>query len=80
MGTVRNDTPTPAAGQRPPVNLHQAIDLLTRNQAFPDFAPGHLQDFVTDLIQTYPHLVLARLVNTRSEYISKVLQSYRGEV
>ena len=73
---VRNDTLTPAAGQRPPVNLAEAIQLLTKQIHY----DGELELFVGDLISKYPHLVLREIVTRRGAYIAKVLGSYRGEV
>ena len=78
---VRNDTPTPAAGQRPPANLAEAIHLLTKQQVNRVvFWRGELPQFVGDLINQYPHLVLREIVNRRPRYIETVLSSYRGEV
>ena len=77
--TDTDDTPPPGAGQRPE-NLHEAIGLLSAYPAFASLEVPHLQDFVVDLIETYPHLVLREIVTRRSDYIGKVLGSYRGEV
>ena len=76
MNTATHDTPTPAATQRPATNLAEAIDLLTKQQHY----DGELPQFVGDLISQYPHLVLREIVTRRSDYIGKVLGSYRGEV
>lgn len=85
---VRNDTPTPAAGQRP-ADLRSAIDVLCR---YPAFAPlrgnapsnptsvGYIIDFVIDLIETYPELVMAEVVTRRNKELADALGSYRGEV
>ena len=72
---VRNDTPTPAAGQRP-TNLAEAIDLLTKQQHY----DGELLQFVGDLIGEYPHLVMEKVITMRSDSIRQALREYRGEV
>ncbi len=81
---IDNDTPPVPSTQRPE-NLRQAVEALSR---YPAFSPlndplihSHvLADFVIDLIETYPELVMAEVVARRNEEIAAALGEYRGEV
>ena len=73
---VRNDTPTPAAGQRP-ANIAEAIGLLSTRDPYEGGHPEMFHRFVADLINQYPLLVMERvLVRLGVE----ALREYRGEV
>ena len=76
---IRNDTPTPAAGQRP-TNLAEAIGLLSTEPQFASIESPLLFEFVSSLVMLYPNLVMAEVIRLRSGTISNQLRGYRGEV
>ncbi len=83
-----HDTPPVRSTQRPAANLRQAIEALSRYPAFTSLRdnqpvthpPQVLVDFVIDLIETYPELVMAEVVRRRNKELADALGEYRGEV